>query len=280
MRYPNYTPIHSGVPMTSTRESPERAPRDQIMGISVSKKLGVLNKICPSLPKSAPGTPGFGSRGPIIAVEGHKDRVLQEVEHAVERALQIAPEEIALKTWNHNFPEDIPVQGVPCEKEEVSFEEALPSILQHTIGWHMKSKEMVGHVQRKEEGSPLGMSHETTSTPAALIKGGFSLTVSDKFACSTVHSINKLYTPVDHWQWMATLWRGIVGPDLIVYVKICSDEEISKGRPVEFQERMGAIIVRIAQNKGLDEATERRLAFEVIEWMRSGWIRDGRPRSS
>jgi hypothetical protein len=54
-------------------------------------------------------------------------------------------------------------------------------------------------------------------TPIALLPSGFSMTISDEFAVTI--PIGDAYAPIDHWQWMATLWRGIVGADLIVYVK-------------------------------------------------------------
>jgi len=53
--------------------------------------------------------------------------------------------------------------------------------------------------------------------PIALLPTGFSLSLSDTYASAI--PITDAYAPVDHWQWMATLWRGIVGPDLTVYVK-------------------------------------------------------------
>ena len=34
--------------------------------------------------------------------------------------------------------------------------------------------------------------------------------------------INDAYAPLDHWQWAATLWRGIVGADLTIWIKDCN----------------------------------------------------------
>lgn len=155
--------------------------------------------------------------------------------------------------------------------------------------------------------SPDDKTHLTTSvgaatrkplTPVALIAGGFSLTLSDRFA-STV-AITDPYSPVDHWQWMATLWRGIVGPDLVVYARSMTAEEeaaamgassssgASSSRAggggagggsagpvgtVEYR-APGVMVVRVAGDR-VDEKTERRLAFEVMEWVRAGSYRDG-----
>ncbi|ROW03751.1 hypothetical protein VMCG_05413 [Cytospora schulzeri] len=143
--------------------------------------------------------------------------------------------------------------------------------LQTIIEWHTKSAEIVKHVTtRSMPRSPAS----NTFLPVALISDGFSLTLSDKFA-STV-AITDPYSPVDHWQWMATLWRGIVGPDLVVYVKGLTAEELvnNGGSMVEYR-HPGVMVVKADVEKGIDEKTERRLAFEVMEWVRAGSFRDG-----
>ena len=109
-------------------------------------------------------------------------------------------------------------------------------------------------------------------TPVALVPSGFSLTISDRFA-STV-PIADSYAPVDHWQWMATLWRGIVGPDLVLYVRVAGEEEMSQAQAVELKSP-GVMLVRVGEGTGLSEKTERRLGFEVLEWVRCGSFRDG-----
>jgi hypothetical protein len=218
--------------------------------------------------------------------------LLKEVGNCVEKALLVGPEGITLQVYSRSFPTNVPVAdetGPDREPPTAELLDLIPTIFQHISEWHQKSKSMSEHVQgntirvaQNEESSQLGGggSSSITSTPVALVKGGFSLTASDKFSCCTSHGVSN-YSPVDHWQWMATLWRGIVGPDLVVYVKPSNEEEISKHRNVEILlEKLGLIVVRIDASKGLDEATERRLAFEVIEWMRSGWLRDNILRSS
>lgn len=139
--------------------------------------------------------------------------------------------------------------------------------LQTIVQWHTKSAEIVKHVTSRP-----GAADVTATTPVALIPGGFSLTLSDRFA-STV-AITDPYSPVDHWQWMATLWRGIVGPDLVVYVRQMTAEEAARnGGTVEYR-APGVMVVKVAGEK-VDEKTERRLAFEVMEWVRAGSFREG-----
>ncbi|KAK7746962.1 slightly ste11-like protein [Cytospora paraplurivora] len=144
----------------------------------------------------------------------------------------------------------------------------------HTIiEWHTKSAEIIKHITTRPAHAS-SSSPEHALLPVALISDGFSLTLSDRFA--TTVAITDPYSPVDHWQWMATLWRGIVGPDLVVYVKGSTAEELAKsgGSMVEYR-HPGVMVVKADVVKGVEEKTERRLAFEVMEWVRAGSFRDG-----
>lgn len=156
--------------------------------------------------------------------------------------------------------------------------------LQTIMEWHTKSAEIVKHVTTTPKPSSIvadagaGAASNTTTTPVAFIPGGFSLTLSDRFA-STV-AITDPYSPVDHWQWMATLWRGIVGPDLVVYVRPMTAEEAARNSGTVEYRAPGVMVVRVVvgggeDNKKVDEKTERRLAFEVMEWVRAGSFREG-----
>jgi HMG box factor len=95
--------------------------------------------------------------------------------------------------------------------------------------------------------------------------------------------INDTYSPADHWQWVATLWRGIIGPDFTVYVHSVEEPDtalppsVAGARPaVDIREELGALIVRChppnedESGSGLrvEEGSIRRVAFEVGEWAR------------
>jgi HMG box factor len=183
-----------------------------------------------------------------------------------------------------------------------------------------------------------GNQQQKQKLPIALLPSGFALTLSDRFACAV--PIVDAYAPVDHWQWMATLWRGIVGADLVVYVvpklvPFSSSSSLSasgagagagagaggsgaggeegssslEGGTVEVRSA-GLIVVRVPvlvpqQQQfglvggvsaghgedsvvaggrdretvvvGVDEKVQRRLGFELVEWVRSqGWVSAGR----
>ena len=107
----------------------------------------------------------------------------------------------------------------------------------------------------------------SSKIPIALVPGGFSVTLSDRFACAV--PITDTYSPVDHWQWMATLWRGIVSPDLFVYVKPSPETDVNQRNTVEVKSH-NVMLVRVPKGMSLDQKTERRLAFEITEWVRAG----------
>ena len=141
----------------------------------------------------------------------------------------------------------------------------------------------VSQPQQQQQQQSQGGQHQrpTPLIPVALLTDGFSLTISDRFACRV--PITDSYAPVDHWQWMATLWRGIVGPDLVIYVRGAEEEEMTRLQAVEM---IGAEImkVRVAVPAGVGgnmdqvvvgEKVERRLGFEVVEWVRNGTFKEG-----
>lgn len=110
--------------------------------------------------------------------------------------------------------------------------------------------------------------------PIALLPNGYSLSISDR-AASKIPIVDA-YAPVDHWQWMATLWRGIIGVDLTIYVNPTGrgDEEVARGLGapplgggVEVKNDARAIVVQ-AQNGKVEERVLRRLGFEILEFIR------------
>ncbi|KAI0457262.1 hypothetical protein F5B21DRAFT_512812 [Xylaria acuta] len=112
--------------------------------------------------------------------------------------------------------------------------------------------------------------------PIAILSDGYSLTFSDRYA-GALH-VNDAYRADDHWQWVATLWRGIVGADLTVYVKrtTTADEDrqgagagAGNNNSVEMA-GPGIMVLRITDGVRVDEKLERRLGFEIAEWVRGG----------
>ncbi|KAJ0125047.1 HMG box protein [Diaporthe amygdali] len=296
-----------------SRDSQARGIEAMVMSIPYMNKLDVLRKISPPLGPPAPGSPFVETRGPVIAIEGANMALMREVMPVIERALRQSGE-CETKIWTDSSPakqvgvsdahspgrkgdgEDAAMSGTQ-DKDSASTESRSGSLgsgitnpdasgtgnssshamgtfnyLQTIMEWHSKSAEIIKHITTQQ---PAPAPSSKPLLPVALIPDGFSLTLSDKFA-STV-AITDPYSPVDHWQWMATLWRGIVGPDLVVYVRASTSEELARSGSSAVEYRSpGIMIVRVDAEKGaVDEKTERRLAFEVMEWVRAGSFRDG-----
>lgn len=109
--------------------------------------------------------------------------------------------------------------------------------------------------------------------PVALLPTGFSLTSADR-AASRI-PIDDAYAPVDHWQWMATLWRGIIGVDLTIYVNSGPRDDDGRnvasalgGAGVDVRTDARAIVLQ-CPNGRVEEKMLRRAGFEVGEWVRS-----------
>ncbi|KAK2779954.1 hypothetical protein FQN53_001185 [Emmonsiellopsis sp. PD_33] len=101
----------------------------------------------------------------------------------------------------------------------------------------------------------------------------YQLTTADTHACAA--PIKDSYAPIDHWQWMATLWRGCAGPDVTIYIRDCEKEELEKygGNPVEIRldEARALVVRRVAEaglGIGIEEKALRRVGFEVEEFLR------------
>ncbi|ERT00145.1 hypothetical protein HMPREF1624_03514 [Sporothrix schenckii ATCC 58251] len=152
--------------------------------------------------------------------------------------------------------------------------------------------------------------HSTTTTlansqpsqllPVALVTTGYSLAIADKCAISI--PINDSFPPIAHWEYMAGLWRGTPGPDLVVYADPSPPPLTSngaRGPTVHFMDQEGILVAHIPPPKTavdkqvgsadhsndtnsndkdgdddgssiMDQKTERRLTFEILELVRSG----------
>jgi HMG box factor, other len=251
-----------------------------VMTIPYLNKIKVLTKISPPLPTPGPTSPAQETRGAVIVIEGVDKELLTETGTFISTHLS-QDASCAVKTWGTSLSRltsisapkanaaadtemsdggaavPTPLSLIPEEKD--AFVEYLSII----SDWHTKSREMIKYITT----SPSPASSSSTKViPIAIVPTGFSLTTSDTFALSI--SIEGSYAPVDHWQWMATLWRGIVGPDLTVYVSRVGREEMAKFGGVEIKGDCNAIVVRVPTGEGMDEKTRRRLGFEVLEFVR------------
>lgn len=262
------------------REIQAKSIEAMVMTIPYVNKIKVLAKISPPLAPPGPNSPAQDIRGAVIAVEGPDKDALAEVGAFIKEHLSKDPS-CNIKTWAISVPklaapqtQDIEIANATTptpmlmeSEEKDQFVDYLAIISE----WHKKSLEMTKYITTSTDGSAtetnVAVAPATRGEllPIALVPYGFSLSTSDTFALRI--PINDSYAPVDHWQWMATLWRGIVGPDLTIYVNKVGRDEMNKMGGVEIRGDCGAIIVRILEGAKMDEKTARRLGFEVLEFV-------------
>ena len=139
-------------------------------------------------------------------------------------------------------------------------------------------KTIICHTQDLSIQSPVAkMAVSTTSpskqrvaNPIAIIPQ-YQLTTVD--AASTTVPIQDSYSPTDHWQWIAALWRGCVGPDVTIIVSGNEGPDESSnmvGPSVEVRLQDKAVIVRKGKGEtAVAESSLRRVGFEVEEFLRA-----------
>lgn len=286
------------------REIQARSVEAMVMTIPYVNKIKVLRKISPPLQPPGPTSPAQDVRGAVVAVEGPDKSLLAEVGAFILEYL-LKDSSLAVRTWGTVSPSKKPTISQSADAEMTDgvtsaaadsapqpsgLEEKDPIVdyLSIISDWHKKSQEISKHItcspplpsaavdsEASTSANTAPASQDSKTLPIALVPNGFSLTTSDAYALRT--PINDSYAPVDHWQWMATLWRGIVGPDLTVYVTRAGREEMSKFGGVEIRGDCAAIIVRIPETGKMDEKTARRLGFEVVEFVRNVEAGFGKP---
>ncbi|ATY66416.1 SNF2 family [Cordyceps militaris] len=287
-------------PMFSLAAPQERRPssaEEEAVLVPFKRKLEALSRISRPLPVhlGEQDRSTVEPRGAVIAVEGPSPRILRSVGQAVEKAL-LACSEVSLRTWVPD-PETIETGRPQPIPSDVGFSAYLHTIL----SWQEKSRQIAAHVMPRRGGvsatdirqtrsrgagvlsrpeapaAPEKAALSSFNMPVALMKEGYSLTLSDKFA-SSIPNCDQ-YLPDEHWQWMANMWRGIPNADLVIFAQPSDEDEINKFGAVEIAKHMNLIVVRIPSGTNIDEATERRMAFELVEWMRDGGFRNIRPPS-
>ncbi|KAI1480387.1 hypothetical protein F4774DRAFT_408888 [Daldinia eschscholtzii] len=301
-RAPPHIQTSHGVPNGANTPSKQQQIQHTPPRWSFLLKLEVLRSISSPLKPPAPGGQLFETRGPLIAIEGAAPAILKEVATVVEKALSVSGE-YAVKTW----AEDTKTQLIPIDADgrnnsnpsenQQGIEESghqrgsgllspLATYVAKMLKWHKISEDLIRYItshppststtpdETGEDSQAVeGVSPKSKPRlPVAVVSDGYSLTVSDKYA-SSLH-VNDAYRADDHWQWLATLWRGIVGPDLTIYVKRAVEAEAQGNNFVEFA-NPAVMVLHIAEGKGVDEKLERRLGFEIMEWVRNGSFKAG-----
>ncbi|OAK98100.1 hypothetical protein IQ06DRAFT_279168 [Phaeosphaeriaceae sp. SRC1lsM3a] len=270
---------------------PEQSPRsveEVLMNFPYQNKIKLLGRISLPYKETAAPEAALQARGAIIAVEGDDVAAVQELS-------QWLNDRLAKDTDVTYRPRIAEPPKAPSE-EEVTFEHYLDLIKD----WHVKSKEMIKYITTPES-SPVSSqdaqvsiskvdeevvdaSRKDSATPSdspdpqaissnavaeaskskpVIILPTFQLAASVAYASRI--PIQDAYSCTDHWQWMATLWRGTIGPDLTIYVKI--HEKEAGGSKPEMDEAVRCLTIGKEREGKFADADLRRVGFEVSEFL-------------
>ncbi|KAE8349725.1 putative HMG box protein [Aspergillus coremiiformis] len=303
-------PLQTTAPVTSSAASVTPYVQEgssleaTVMTIPFLNKIKVLAKISPPLlPSFREGA--SRRRGAVVSVDGQDPVAVKSVVDYLNSALE---KEGRYHTHTFEGPEIRPRESYA---ESGQMGDATVDYLNTISSWHRISDEIVGFIKPSygslepksvdEDSSTPGASPKASvskgaethiSSPAQSSENGsvsfsassgpaslsvpvalvprYQLTTADAFACSV--PIGDSYAPLDHWQWMASLWRACVGPDITVYVRECEKEELERygGNPVEVRlHDARTIVVRRAASspRELEEKTLKRVGFEIEDYL-------------
>lgn len=279
-----------------------------VMTIPFLNKIKVLAKISPPLvPSFREGSPA--PRGPVIAVDGQDPVLVQIAVEYLQRLLKRdytyrvrvfdGPDLLNMTTadgqmgdatvryldtisaWHRisdeviSYVKSASTAGSADARSDAD-EDSGAGLSPKTIMAKTASLQIDSPAQSSENGSETSVMTPSTTgghnaTPVAIVPR-YQLTTADAFACSI--PINDSYAPLDHWQWMASLWRACVGPDITVYIRECSKEEFDHagGHPVEvrLQDARTVIVRRVTGTpRELEEKTLKRVGFEIEDFLTS-----------
>jgi hypothetical protein len=259
-----------------------------LMNFPYQNKIKLLGRI--SLPYKEPASisPALQVRGAIIAIEGDDTAAVKELAQWLNERLS--------KDTDSSYSTRIAKPPRLPNEDGTTFEDYLDLMKE----WHGKSAEMIKYIttpvdtvpssqssvasdkdsdktvtsDRKGSDSPADSPapHRTSSicpssnsssvTKPIIILPTFQLAASVAYAAHI--PVQDAYSTTDHWQWMATLWRGTVGPDLTVYIR--SYEKDHGGAKPEMDDSIRCLTVAKEDGKFAD-ADLRRVGFEVSEFI-------------
>ncbi|CAO2651064.1 Nn.00g093610.m01.CDS01 [Neocucurbitaria sp. VM-36] len=259
------------------QSSSPRTVEEILSAFPYPNKIKLLGRIIP--PYKEPGLANLGlpkSRGAIIAVEGDELGPVKELSEWLNEYL------IKQREYKPRIAE--PPKSPEDNDKDVSFEDYLDLIKE----WHGKSKEMIKYItaptlpsedttmsdkgsdkettDRKDSVTPPDSPGPNTTTKPVIILPTFQLQASVAYASRI--PIQDAYSATDHWQWMATLWRGTVGPDLTIYVKTYDAKEGYAGAKPDMDEAVRCLTVFREKDGKFVDADLRRVGFEVNEWIK------------
>ncbi|USP80924.1 hormone-sensitive lipase [Curvularia clavata] len=257
---------------SSSHGSSPRSVEEVLSAISHVTKIALLGRIAPPYKEIGSVTlSGKEGRGTIIAVEGDDLAAVKELAEWLNDQLVKQGE---------CKPQIAEPPRLPNDDRDATFDDYLDLIKE----WHNKSKEMIKYITTNssmvaspshdvtmsdKDSSTSTVSRKDSATPPdsptgvarpVVILPTFQLQASVAYASQI--PIQDAYSPMDHWQWLATLWRGTVGPDLTLYVKTYDANEGQVGQKPEMDEPHRLFTVWKEKEGRFTEPDLRRVGFE------------------
>lgn len=289
--------------LSSGPSTPPKPLEAMILSIPIPNKIRVLSQISPPLSQPKPPSHAYRVRGYVVAIDGPVPEIVTQVTDAVFSALTVHhPVRI------FHGPAPVQRKELPC-KEGYGFQSYLDTISQyHTLSAEItsyittpvcsSSSKSVSPISPKTipptgtQARPLTSQQQwqkqsppkspqkipIQGAPIALLPS-YQLSHTDASASSI--PVTDAYAPVDHWQWMATLWRGIVGPDVTIAIAAPGSSVFSSNGMAATKNIGGSVEIRLEDLRTILLSTDdetgtvvegalRRVCFELGEWVRVG----------
>ncbi|KAI4258974.1 MAG: hypothetical protein LQ352_000970 [Teloschistes flavicans] len=307
-----------------------RSVEAMVMSIPITNKIKNLARISPPLADPSPASPAFKTRGFIIAIDGQETAAVEQIttylstvfsssnavkvfhspitaagskesETEEKRTLSIERchlnmgKYLALSSQLKSYITSFPLNNTSANASPAVSPKSIPVRPSRAVSSSI-DVEMTDRTATRP--APITTSVSTTASssspiPIALVPA-YQLTRTDLSACRV--PIEDNYAPTDHWQWMASMWRGIVGPDITIAVQRYDSENSNLDSAVTAREwstskksgeksnrgsngngiaevevkldECRAVVVRVETGGKVGEGGMRRLGFEIGEWIR------------
>ena len=297
-------PAISGEPGDGMPFSPTAPGDDSLKAIPTLNKLQAIAKICRPLP--APEVnPGASPRGAIIAIEGDdaaavkslcdsladtlKGELVEIIEGKDEVEETLSLEERNPKSGGHVIRPDNMQDFSGAEftfSDDYLGEEGVKTAkyLKYVADWRLYSNKMRRKVlptrphsdnPGAHDSQPLAVTNPATTnqqvSTSSQASGKLPILLLNRYILSRTDSAaaslpQEGLTPLQHWQWAASIWKGCVGADMTILVKT---DGPTGGDGVEVKDPGKVLVARKDVGKEWDGGRVRRLGFEVNECVRS-----------
>lgn len=221
-----------------------KAIEAMVMSIPALNKIKVLSKISPPLPIPGPASPPYDTRGALIAVEGSNEDAIRLTATYLKEYLERDGDykvRLLLKPVNTVFEDHAAwlntIMLYHQESREIikyittgpQSEEQITASALHRGSKTTSDESKKGSDQEDDAVAPPTASPTPTTAglnPFHRIRQSIPIIIAPRYQVSLTDlaasqiPIGDEYSPSDHWQWMATLWRGIVGPDVTIDIRI------------------------------------------------------------